>query len=165
MLRANNARTSSINGTDLAAELQSLRRQSDLYETALHASVADIPGEKALRRICKQFNLKQFGNKMKLLKALIDHGSSFANIVNMSGHTVPFFHAGDGEPLQSTDMEDDNVVDALYEPMLITVDQTFTLSSSQGLPKPMMICHLFPNFTRRIVTIIITTVVIVVCIY
>lgn len=108
VMRVSNIPRPSPNRPNLADELHSLR-QSDLYVNSLTASIFDIPGEKSLHTIRKQYGLKQFGNKLALVKSLIDHGLSSVDIVNISGHNVVFY----GGSSQSISDKDDQVMDTM----------------------------------------------------
>lgn len=115
VMRLSNIPRRSPNRPNLADELHSLR-QSDLYANSLPASIFDIPGEKSLHTICRQYGLKQFGNKLALVKSLIDHGLSSGGIVNISGHNVVFY----GESSQSIFDKDYQVMDTMDDsPTLI----------------------------------------------
>lgn len=127
LFRANNV-ASPNKHRNLPEELQSLRRQSGFYGTVLPTSIDDVPSENSLRTLSKRFGLKQFGNKVDLLKSLVDHGLSFGDIVNMSGHTAPFF-AGALSPLRSSH-KDDDVMDVLPPPLSICEEEPLPLPSS-----------------------------------
>lgn len=50
------------------------------YATSLPTSIDNVPGEKSLRKISKRFALKEFGNKVDLVKSLLDHGCRSATL-------------------------------------------------------------------------------------